>query len=452
MSLPAAQAGIRLGMRAGGVAAVAPTTMLLDRAPDKEAQALDAIATALMQYTPEVTLQDHCSLLIDVSASLTLFNGAHALCLRVTRSIHALGFTLQLGAAPTAGGAWLLARNRRSRTMPLMRRVLTLATLHTRLDRLPCDLLPQTTDYLNWLIDIGARDLGSLRKLPRAGLLRRTSKALLAELDRAYGEAPEMFEWIKPPLQFSARVETFDRIEHADALLMGASSLILQLVGWLTALQQAVRVFTLFLEHERGREAMPPTELEVALAEPAWHEEHLIRLLKERLNKVELIAPVIALRLQALKVEPMLPPTTSLFPEPGGTPQDYHRLLELLTARLGADNVLCPADVDDYRPEVCNTWQPATDQRTKSKVEEILDGRPFWLLPKPIALIMRDNRPFYGSPLKFIHGPERLEAGWWNDQTAARDYFIGQANDASCYWIYLERTADARWFLHGLYA
>jgi protein ImuB len=65
-----------------------------------------------------------------------------------------------------------------------------------------------------------------------------------------------MFEWINPPLHFSARVETFDRIEHAEALLHGAIRLIQQLVGWLAALQQSVRVFALYLEHERGRAAM----------------------------------------------------------------------------------------------------------------------------------------------------------------------------------------------------
>ena len=452
MSRQAAQAGVRLGMRGGGVAAIAPDTTVLERAADKEDQALDAIATALMQYTPDITYQPDWSLLLDVSASLTLFRGPHALCLRVLRSVAALGFTLQLGAAPTAEGAWLLARNAPPKDQPKGRRVASMERLQQRLNQLPCELIPAAVPFQGWLTDIGARNLGALRRLPRAGLLRRTDKHLLAALDRAYGEAPEMFEWIKPPLHFSARIETFERVEHADALLHGASSLILQLVGWLTAMQQAVRAFTLYLEHERGRAAVAPTALDIMLAEPAWHESHLVRLLKERLGKVELHAPVIALRLEAVKIEAMLPPNASLFPEPGGTPQDYHRLLELLTARLGTDNVLTPANVDDYRPEICNTWLPATARRPKPQPDEVFDGRPFWLLPKPIALLMRDNRPFYGSALKILSGPERLEAGWWNDQTAARDYFVAQGSDASCYWIYLERTTDARWFLHGLYA
>src|SRR5471032_1722441 len=448
----AAHSGVRLGMRIGGVSAIAPDTVTLERSLEKEALALDAIAMALLQYTPEVTLQDDFSILMDVSASLRLFKGPHAICGAIARSIAALGFTARLGAAPTAQGAWLLARSFRRKGAVFRRRALTMKSLERMLDRLPCGLLPAAAAYDEWLAGIGAKNLGALQRLPRTGLLRRTSKDLLADLDRAYGQAPEMFEWIKPALQFSARIETFDRIAHADALLHGATRLILQLVGWLTSLQQAVRVFTFYLEHERGHAAVPPTVLEIMLAEPAWHEGHLIRLLKERLGKVELSAPVIALRLEAVKIEPMLPPNASLFPEPGGTPQDFHRLLELLTARLGAENVLTPADVDDYRPEVCNAWMPAAAKRPKTQVEEILSGRPFWLLPKPIALLMRDERPFYGSPLKIVSGPERLEAGWWNDQTEARDYYVAQGTDASCYWIYLERVKDAHWYLHGLYA
>lgn len=452
LSPDAARSGVRLGMRIGGVSAIAPGTLVLERSLEKEALALDVIAMALLQYTPEVTFQDGFSILMDVSASLRLFKGPHAICGLVARSIAALGFSAHLGAAPTAQGAWLLARNTRRKGTVLRRRTLAMKSLERVLDRLPYELLPAAAAYGEWLAGIGAKNLGALRRLPRSGLLRRTGKELLADLDRAYGQAPEMFRWISVPLTFSERVETFDRVEHADALLHGATRLILQLVGWLTSLQQAVRVFTIVLEHERGRAAMPATELDIALAEPAWHEAHLLRLLKERLGKVELIAPVIALRLDAKKVEPMLPPNESLFPQPGGSPQDFHRLLELLTARLGAENVLTPAAIQDYRPEVCNEWVPLTEKYLTLDGDEVMEGRPFWLLPKPIALLMRGERPFYGSPLKIIQGPERLEAGWWNDQTAARDYFIAQGSDASCYWVYLERTKDARWYLHGLYA
>lgn len=44
-------------------------------------------------------------LLMGVGASLTLFNGAHALCRRIRADIRALWFTASLGCAPTARGA-----------------------------------------------------------------------------------------------------------------------------------------------------------------------------------------------------------------------------------------------------------------------------------------------------------------------------------------------------------
>lgn len=449
-SREAIKSGVRDGMRAGGVSTISPTTVVLDRDLDKESIALDAIAMALLQFTPEVTCAEDFCILLDVSASLSLFGGPLAICRRITASIRKLGFSIQLGAAPTATGAWLLSRCYRAR--PPRRRTANMSRLNFLLDRLPCAILPAARSYNEWLIGIGADTLGDLRKLPRPGLLRRTDKNLLDQLDRAYGLVPELFDWIQIPATFSARMETFDRIEHADALMFGATRLILQLIGWLVALQKAVSAFDLYLEHERGRYAIAPTQIEIGLAEPAWHEEHLIRLLQERLGRIELIAPVIAIRLEVRKLSAMLPPTASLFPEPGGTPADWNRLMELLIARMGKSNVLTPACVNDYRPEVCNTWIPATDKLpNKNEIDQVVE-RPFWILPKPIALLMRDNRPFYGSPLKLLRGPERVEAGWWDSESVARDYFVAQNTDASCYWIYLERTTEPRWFLHGLYA
>ena len=450
-SSEARASGVRDGMRAAGVTAIAPQTMLLERSGEKERQALDAIAMTLLQFTPEVAFASDFSLIMNVTASLRLFGGVRALCRQIAADVLALGFTARLGAAPTATGAWLLARVERTRARPLRRRVIRHATLVRQLDHLPCPLLPGAAQFAPWLAGVGARDLAALRRLPRAGLLRRTSKPLLEQLDRAYGEAVEMFAWITIPAVFSAYVETFDRIELAESLLLGATRLIVQMTGWLVAQQRAVRRFSLTLHHERGRAAIAPTLLEIALAEPAWQHPHLIRLLRERLAKTELIAPVLGLRLDAHDLVALQPPTESLFPEPGGSPADFARLLELLTARLGTDKVLMPVCLADHRPEVCNAWVPATGKPGTTAIEGEVLARPFWLLPQPLALLVRDDRPFYGSPLHLLSGPERIEAGWWNDQIAARDYFVAQAADHSCYWIYLERTRVARWFLHGLY-
>lgn len=474
-SRAARAAGIGHGMRRAGVLMLLPEARLYERNPAREAEALDAVALAMLQFTPQVALLEEATLLLDIGASLRLFGGIRALCARVRASLRALGFTAAVSCAPTARAAWLLARaaahgmvhGRNHSDMHGGRRVLgrslRMASLERRLDRLPVALLPPARSYMSWFEGIGCEALGQLRRLPRPGLQRRCGRELLDMLDAAYGMCPELFEWVAPPESFRARLELFDRVEQAELLLAGAHHLVLQLVGWLCARQLAVERFTLLMEHERGRVAMPPTTLEIALAEPVWHDEHLVRLLRERLARQELPGPVIGLALEARQVRAMAPPTESLFPEPGGSEEDRMRMLELLVARLGPENVLQALPQADYRPEVANEWVPV-QQRTERASQGAARlppdvaslPRPSWLLAKPIALLMRNHRPFYGSPLKVASTPERIEAGWWSE-TQTRDYFIAEGQDHTLYWIYRERIvgagedAEPRWYLHGLF-
>ena len=452
MSGQAAVSGVCVGMRRGGVQALCPDALLDERDATREREALDAIALALLQYTPEVALAEEFSLLLDVTASLRAFRGRLALCRLVRTSVHALGFTPQIGMGPTAQGAWLLARYQAERRQPAQRRVVRMESMARLLDALPCTLLPAVRPYQEWLAGIGCGTLRGLRKLPRAGLQRRSDRKVLEALDRAYGLAPEIFDWMQPPKVFTARLELPDRIEHAEAVLFAARRLLLQMAGWLVARQLAVARFALLLEHERGRNAIAPTPIEIALADPAWREEHLTRLLKERLGRTELCAPVIAVRLETRELSALQPPSESLFPEPGGTPEDYRRLLELLTARLGEHGVLAPSPCADYRPEVSNAWAPAATSMRRPAEHYPAAERPFWMLETPVALSVRGHRPFYGSQLKIITGPERIECGWWDGGLVQRDYFIAQGEDCALYWIYRERgEGEFCWFLHGLF-
>ncbi|AXA94449.1 DNA polymerase Y family protein [Massilia sp. YMA4] len=445
------QAGVRPGMRRGGALMLAPEIALHERAPAQEAEALHAVALALLRYTPQVTEGEEATLLLDVGASLRLFGGIRRLCALVRDSLEALGFTAVLGVAPTARGAWLLARSGAGRS-------LTIERMERRLQALPVSLLPPARPYLAWLEGIGCLTVGELMRLPRPGLQRRCGRALLDVLDAARGHTAEMFRWIEAPPTFRAKLELFDRIENTDLLLAGARRLLQQLTGWLCARQFAVERISLLLEHERGRVARPPTAIDILLAEAVWRDEHLVRLLKERLAKLALEAPVIGLCLEAPQVKPMAPLSDSLFPEPGGSKADRLRLFELLVARLGADNVLQAAPRADHRPEYANGWAPVQD-KPANVAAALPPGslpRPAWLLAKPIPLLVRDHRPFYCSPLRMVSSAERIEAGWWGE-TQTRDYFIAQGEDNAHYWVYRERLtgtdedAEPRWYLHGLF-
>ncbi|MGI4718671.1 MAG: Y-family DNA polymerase [Janthinobacterium lividum] len=455
MSRGAHMAGIKPAMRRGGVLMLAPDARIHERTAAREEAALQAVAMAMLQYTPQVTLAEESTLLLNIGASLRLFGGIRSLCRRVRADLRSLGFTGKLSCAPTARAAWMLARAGGGR-------VLKQQSSERTLYRLPVMVLPAARPFASWFEGIGCDTIGDLRRLPRPGLQRRCGRALLDLLDCAFGSLPEVFEWIEAPTKFEARMELFDRIENADLLLAGAQRLVLQLIGWLCAMQFAVKGIMLKLEHERGRVARAPTEVDILLAEPAWHGDHIMRLLKERLGKLVLEAPVIGLVLQTTQLQAMEPPTESLFPEPGGTEEDQMRMIELLVARLGEDKVRQVKPVADYRPEVANTWVSIQEKVREAVIADQLPPnlssilRPTWLLVNPIPLLVRNHRPFYGSPLRMVSGPERVEAAWWGG-TAARDYWVAEGEEHALYWIYRERVSsigenpEPRWFLHGLF-
>ena len=472
-SAVAQAAGVQLGMRSSSVQMLLPDAHIKQKDSERESATLHTAALALLQYSPQVVVTEQASILINVGASLRLFGGVRHLCRHVMKTMAALGMHATLGCAATAGAAWLFAHSvamnvtaksasaSHSRSSKVC---LNFKNLSHRLDALPVSLLPAAEPWLVWLQGIGCHQLGALRQLPRAGLQRRCGKALLHSMDCAYGEATELYQWLEAPPEFKARAELPDRIEHADAILNFARILLLQLCGWLSNRQLAITKFQLQLEHERGRQAIAPTLLEINLAQATWREEHLSRLLKERLAQLKLDAPVIVIRLHAMQVEAMQAPSASLFPEPGGSKEEQHRLLELLVARLGAENVLQAAPQMDHRPEIANAWVSVmSDVAQKRKLllgsnQPSTMDRPAWLLAQALPLKMHQHRPCYGSALKLMSPAERIEAGWWNGQLVTRDYFVAENAEHVRCWIYRERInplnqndGDAAWYLHGLF-
>ncbi|WDZ98281.1 DNA polymerase Y family protein [Herbaspirillum sp. WKF16] len=455
ISAPARADGVRDGMRRGGAQLLSPAAHWHERDPLREAALLGEAALALLQYTPQVTLAEEDCVLLEVGASLRLFGGIRALCRKVRVTIARLGLSATLSCAVSAAGAWLLARSGYVRT-------LRPASMRRRLERLPVALLPPARPHLEWLHGLGVRRLGELRRLPRAGLQRRCGKAVLEMMDRAYGEAAELHRWVEAPPAFHARIELPDRIDHADILGAYAQRLLAQLAGWLGARQLAVKQLRLSLEHERGRQAAPPTELTLALSVAAWQEEHLHALVKEKLARCALPAPAIALSLAADELDAMQAGSGLLFPEPGGSAEDHHRLIELLVARLGPEQVLQAAPQADHRPEVANRWcgvmQDAAALPSPLPGDAArLPPRPLWLLDAPQPLRLHRHKPFHRTPLEFASPPERIETGWWEGRPVTRDYFCAHDAQYVYYWIFRQWIGgeqpdqEPQWFLHGLF-
>lgn len=458
MSMYARHTGVRLGMRKGGVHMLLPEAHCYQRDKAKEELALRAAATALLQYSPQVTLADEHCILIDVSASLRLFGGIRALLKRIQHSMRMLGFTATTGIAPISSAACLLARQAARKSRPGLY-ILSLKRLAQRLDNLPVALLAAALPLSDLLQGIACYRLADLRRLPRPGLQRRCGKDLLKELDQAYGDLATVHQWYEAAPEFNVKMELPDRIERADALLVFARSLLTQLLGWLAARQLAVTHIHMELFHERGRQAIPPTLFDLQLAQACWQESHLLSLLKEKLTQLKLHAAVIGILLEVRQTTVRQAQTCTLFPDPGRQANEHRRLLELLVARLGEDHVLQAAPLADHRADVANHWISVLHKRPSQQSVQappINTLRPHWLLPQALPLDVKQHRPHYGSELTLISPAERIEAGWWDQQRQTRDYFIAVDDKQVRYWIYRERATNPDndepvWFLHGVF-
>jgi protein ImuB len=76
--------------------------------------------------------------------------------------------------------------------------------------------------------------------------------------------------------------------------------------------------------------------------------------------------------------------------------------------------------------------------------------RPLWLLAEPCLLDGREC-PRYEGKLEFEEGPERIESGWWDGRDVRRDYYVAHTSDGMRLWVFCERHAQGRWFLHGVF-
>jgi protein ImuB len=394
---------------------------------------------------------------MEVEASTRLFGGKRALRDRVLQESLDLGST-GLAWAPNSLAALSLARAGIENGFK--------KPLDELLDGLALEVLSATAPHRTTLAQLGCRTLGDIRRLPRGGVSRRFDKELLGALDRAYGLVPEAHVWHEIPEKFHARLELMSRVELAPALLFGARRLLLQLCGWLAARHCGTTSFKLRWAHDsmRSKDAGDGGELVVRTAEPMRDIEHLCRLLAENLAKVELKAPAGDLALETLDVVALEERSGALFPDAERNGESLALVLERIAARLGPDRVLRPVLLDDHRLEWAQHWQPAPEPRPKKNPQSPdLLPQPTFVLPQPLTLAIRDNRPIYQGPLHLLSGPHRVESGWWHRvvvdraQTTnfvTRDYWVALSEHAGVLWVYQERLADDRtaWYLHGSFA
>jgi protein ImuB len=317
--------------------------------------------------------------------------------------------------------------------------------------------------------------------------------ALLHALDQAYGEQPEAHVWLVAPERFEVRLNLPASVDNAPALLFGAMRLLRQMAAWLAARHLGVLAFSLRWHRDSlracadmGDAACAEDGLCIRTGRPSQSLDHLARLLAEHLARARLPAPVDALVLTADEVAPMAGESLALIPDARQRGRSVDEALERIQARLGPGSVRCPVLRADHRLEWMQHWRPwqagaaggrprgsgsGGDEGGTSALPAEGTGAglalpvPNWLLPEPVQLAVRDERPRHAGTLRLLLGPDRVEGGWWHrvpggpgegdgavrGLNVQRDYWLAQSPQAGLLAVFQQRLAgdETGWFLHG---
>jgi protein ImuB len=109
--------------------------------------------------------------------------------------------------------------------------------------------------------------------------------------------------------------------------------------------------------------------------------------------------------------------------------------------------------VAEHRPQLA--WQPRN--LLSGKTADILLSargklqRPLWMLPEPALLSVDQGYPLHQGRLRILDGPERLETGWWDEDSISRDYYMAINPRGMRLWVFRNRNRNADWYLHGFF-
>jgi protein ImuB len=389
---------------------------------------------------------------LEVQSVLRLWGGRQALFKRMQTGLQALGWTgpdqVSVACAATARAAQWLALAGRSSEQALA--------------ACSIDVIEEARPMLATFARMGIHTIGQIDKLPRAGLARRAGLPLVHALDEAFGMRPHGLRWVTAPQQFFVKRELAARADHTGMVEQAAAGCFHELAAWLLARQMAVRAITITLHHDDP----PHTAIELKLAGASRDAVRLVRLFSEKLARFPMPKPVYEISISADAPVPLAHRTEDFLGADARAHEAMHELIERLSARLGEHHVQRLAIHDEHRPEqamqtfACMAAEPgqgAFRRGLDHGLDQNFDRglrvhRPAWLLHAPARLGMDGHHPVYHGRIKLLAGPERIEAGWWDDAPGGpmrRDYFIARSGQEELLWVF--RTPMHAWYLHGLF-
>lgn len=450
----AAEAKLSPGLALADAIAICPGLVAREAAPAADALLLVRLARWAGRYTPLAAPAGCDGLVLDIFGCAPLFGGEAGLLQDAAARLRQLGFAAAAAIAANATAALALARAGRHGA------ILGAGEELSALARLPLSTLGLAPDLRARLAAFGIADIGSLARLPRAGLARRAGGAVLALLDQALGGAAVPIRPLAPPPAFTAALDFAEPIATAAAIAAALVRLLEDLCARLARAGCGARRLSLACHRLDGEVQRLGIATSLAVRDPC----HLMRLFRDRLERIAPGFGIERMVLGADVVERTGAAQLGLVAGPGpgdAGAAELGALVDRLCSRLGAGAVCRLALHASHIPERAMTPAgplplPAPEQAAAKD----FPPRPVRLFdpPEPVGVLalLPDGPPQRLCWRRRVvgiaraEGPERIAPEWWREPGGvARDYWRVEAEGGGRLWLY--RTDPAAWFLHGLF-
>ena len=312
---------------------------------------------------------------------------------------------------------------------------------------LPIDALELDDDVTGWLLDLGLKRCGDLQKLPRRSLgLRLGVRAhdvmqLLDGDDRA-----PLGAW-RPPEVLEERIELEWGAESMDALAFVVKTSCDRLAARLCGRAMAASRLELVLALDRalcGDVESPKNVLDIILPAPLTSAADLRAVVRARLERHTLAAPVLVVILRATELAAVQGRTLALLePEPKAD-RVLPRLVAELSATLGAARVGVLSLVDDWSPDARTRLIPYGTSLPSPR-------HPLTTSAAEPTRLVTPRRVPHGA-LSEVRLLARYEAAeWWKRAPSQRNVvsaWLGSSGEGALGWLELheEEGVLRGWF------
>jgi protein ImuB len=313
--------------------------------------------------------------------------------------------------------------------------------------RAPVGVLPLDHDVLLRLHQLGLYTIRDFVRFSPGALRRRFGKEVEVLQRFARGESTLPIQATEEENPLRREMRLLYPESSVESLLARQLSLLHDLVTMAFSRRQLISELTLELYPELWPGRVEPGIVEtIRTARPTLDTDRIERLVRLRLESIELPSPIIRLAMEADTVSTERD-QCDLFA--GGLrrdPQKAEAAVADICAELGNDAVQIAQLQDAHLPEAMFSWKRTEHLKSPSpdrkKHDHLLIRR---ILPAPQPIPGSTNSS--ESDNESTCGPYDLSGGWWNEPYERCYYYLTRNNHLL--WVYFDCIAS-QWYMQGV--